>query len=59
MDASGAMEGALGAAILGYFTVGLSGSVLRPRRGGAVRKKAGPAWVRPETRVITVEAMRS
>ena len=47
MDASGAMEGALVAAILGYFTVGLSGPVLRPRRGVLCAKKSrtrvGPA----------------
>ena len=51
MDASGAMEGSLGAVILGYFTVGLPGSSLASTVRGAVRKKAGPAWVRPETRV--------
>ena len=58
MDASGAMEGALGAAILGYFTVGVRLGLASTARGAA-RKKAEPAWVRPETRVITVEAMRS
>ena len=58
MDASGAMEGALGAAILGYSRWAVRLGLASTARG-AVRKKAGPAWVRPETRVITVEAMRS
>ena len=51
MDASVAMEGSLGAVILGYVRVGLSGSSLASTVRGAVQKKAGPAWVRPETRV--------
>ena len=58
MDASVDMEGSLGAALLGYVTVGVRLGLVSTARG-AVRKKAGPAWVRPETRVITVEAMRS
>ena len=41
MDASGAMEGALGAAILGYFTVGVRLG-LRPRRGVLCAKKPDP-----------------
>lgn len=51
MDASVDMEGSLGAVLLGYVTMGLSGSGLASTVRGAVRKKAGPAWVRPETRV--------
>ena len=53
MDASVAMEGSLGAVILGYVTVGLSGSILASTwgQGCFCAKKAGPAWVRPETRV--------
>jgi hypothetical protein len=58
MDASVDMEGSLGAAILGYVTVGLPGSSLTSTVRGAVRKKAGPAWVRPE-RAYHSEAMRS
>jgi hypothetical protein len=50
MDASVDMEGSLGAALLGYVTVGVRLGLASTARG-AVRKKAGPAWVRPETRV--------